>query len=59
MGHEKPLNWHYYFFLNVDLVLKDKIIVYDLGGQRIGWADYDCEFVIYIKKMNKLYFKEK
>ncbi|CAH1437886.1 unnamed protein product [Lactuca virosa] len=26
-----------------DLVLKDKIIVYDLGGQRIGWADYDCE----------------
>ncbi|KAK1409967.1 hypothetical protein QVD17_36498 [Tagetes erecta] len=25
-----------------DLVLKDKIIVYDLGGQRIGWADYDC-----------------
>ncbi|KAI3705486.1 hypothetical protein L1987_75724 [Smallanthus sonchifolius] len=25
-----------------DLVLKDKIIVYDLGGQRIGWSDYDC-----------------
>lgn len=25
-----------------DLVLKDKIIVYDLGSQRIGWADYDC-----------------
>ncbi|KAK9061581.1 hypothetical protein SSX86_018763 [Deinandra increscens subsp. villosa] len=27
-----------------DLVLKDKIIVYDLGGQRIGWSDYDCKF---------------
>ncbi|KAL8210435.1 hypothetical protein R6Q57_004872 [Mikania cordata] len=25
-----------------DLVLKDKIIVYDLGHQRIGWSDYDC-----------------
>ncbi|OIT29549.1 PREDICTED: aspartic proteinase-like protein 2 isoform X1 [Nicotiana attenuata] len=25
-----------------DLVLKDKIIVYDLAGQRVGWANYDC-----------------
>ncbi|XP_059430614.1 aspartic proteinase 36-like [Corylus avellana] len=25
-----------------DLVLKDKIFVYDLAGQRIGWASYDC-----------------
>ncbi|KZV47183.1 aspartic protein-like protein 2 [Dorcoceras hygrometricum] len=25
-----------------DLVLKDKIVVYDLAGQRIGWANYDC-----------------
>ncbi|KAL1566027.1 aspartic proteinase 36-like [Salvia divinorum] len=25
-----------------DLVLKDKIFVYDLVHQRIGWADYDC-----------------
>ncbi|KAJ0623529.1 putative nepenthesin [Helianthus annuus] len=25
-----------------DLVLKDRIVVYDLGGQRIGWANYDC-----------------
>ncbi|VVA34088.1 PREDICTED: aspartic [Prunus dulcis] len=25
-----------------DLVLKDKIIVYDLALQRIGWANYDC-----------------
>ncbi|PWA50602.1 Aspartic peptidase [Artemisia annua] len=27
-----------------DLVLKDKIIVYDLGGQRLGWFDYNCKF---------------
>ncbi|KAK3043612.1 hypothetical protein RJ639_001674 [Escallonia herrerae] len=27
-----------------DLVLKDKIVVYDLAGQRIGWANYDCKF---------------
>lgn len=25
-----------------DLVLKDKIVVYDLAGQRIGWVNYDC-----------------
>ncbi|KAJ4754553.1 Eukaryotic aspartyl protease family protein [Rhynchospora pubera] len=25
-----------------DLVLKDKIFVYDLANQRIGWSDYDC-----------------
>ncbi|XP_022883569.1 aspartic proteinase-like protein 2 isoform X2 [Olea europaea var. sylvestris] len=28
-----------------DLVLKDKIVVYDLAGQRIGWANYDCSSV--------------
>lgn len=27
-----------------DLLLVDKIVVYDLAGQRIGWADYDCKF---------------
>ncbi|KAI3895166.1 hypothetical protein MKX03_025558 [Papaver bracteatum] len=26
----------------VNLVLKDKIIVYDLARQRIGWVNYDC-----------------
>lgn len=25
-----------------DLVLKDKIVVYDLANQRIGWVNYDC-----------------
>ncbi|XP_019150478.1 PREDICTED: aspartic proteinase-like protein 2 isoform X2 [Ipomoea nil] len=25
-----------------DLVLKDKIVVYDLANQRIGWTNYDC-----------------
>ncbi|XP_057728624.1 aspartic proteinase 36 [Arachis stenosperma] len=25
-----------------DLVLKDKIVVYDLAGQRLGWAPYNC-----------------
>lgn len=29
-----------------DLVLKDKIVVYDLAGQRIGWANYDCKLQI-------------
>ncbi|KAM0894967.1 hypothetical protein ACQ4PT_024128 [Festuca glaucescens] len=26
-----------------DLVLKDKIFVYDLANMRMGWADYDCK----------------
>uniref|UniRef100_A0A803M6B2 Peptidase A1 domain-containing protein n=1 Tax=Chenopodium quinoa TaxID=63459 RepID=A0A803M6B2_CHEQI len=25
-----------------DLVLKDKIVVYDLANQRVGWVNYDC-----------------
>ncbi|XP_059646781.1 aspartic proteinase 36-like [Cornus florida] len=29
-----------------DLVLKDKIFVYDLARQRIGWADYDCSLTV-------------
>jgi len=29
---------------NADLVLKDKIIVYDLARQQIGWTNYDCKF---------------
>ena len=34
----------WWFFHFTDLVLKDKIIVYDLAHQRIGWANYDCKF---------------
>ncbi|XP_015882064.2 aspartic proteinase 36 isoform X2 [Ziziphus jujuba] len=29
-----------------DLVLVDKIVVYDLAGQQIGWADYDCSMSV-------------
>ncbi|XP_011101466.1 aspartic proteinase-like protein 2 [Sesamum indicum] len=29
-----------------DLFLKDKIFVYDLAHQRIGWADYDCSLSV-------------
>lgn len=29
-----------------DLVLKDKIVVYDLARQRIGWANYDCSMSV-------------
>ncbi|ESR37638.1 hypothetical protein WN944_027715 [Citrus x changshan-huyou] len=29
-----------------DLVLKDKIFVYDLAGQRIGWSNYDCSMSV-------------
>ncbi|KAE8691822.1 hypothetical protein F3Y22_tig00110879pilonHSYRG00118 [Hibiscus syriacus] len=29
-----------------DLVLKDKIFVYDLANQRIGWTNYDCSMSV-------------
>lgn len=29
-----------------DLVLKDKIFVYDLARQRIGWTNYDCSMSV-------------
>ncbi|KAL0336945.1 UNVERIFIED_CONTAM: Aspartic proteinase-like protein 2 [Sesamum calycinum] len=35
-----------FVFLYPDLVLKDKIFVYDLAHQRIGWADYDCSLSV-------------
>lgn len=27
----------------VDIVLKDKVFVYDLAQQRIGWVNHDCK----------------
>lgn len=38
-----------------DLVLKDKIVVYDLAHQRIGWANYDCKFTREILLLQRLY----
>ncbi|KAL0418271.1 UNVERIFIED_CONTAM: Aspartic proteinase-like protein 2 [Sesamum radiatum] len=35
-----------------DLVLKDKIVVYDLAGQRIGWANYDCSLSVNVSLSN-------
>ncbi|KAL4371474.1 hypothetical protein AHAS_Ahas06G0169400 [Arachis hypogaea] len=29
-----------------DLVLKDKIFVYDLANERIGWTNYDCSLSV-------------
>lgn len=39
--------WPFSLFLSIffaDLVLKDKVVVYDLANQRIGWTNYDCKF---------------
>ncbi|KAL8487243.1 hypothetical protein ACS0TY_023790 [Phlomoides rotata] len=35
-----------------DLVLKDKVVVYDLAGQRIGWANYDCSSPVNVSTSN-------
>ncbi|KAD5803122.1 hypothetical protein E3N88_14482 [Mikania micrantha] len=39
IGFQKSLNG---ITVLGDLVLKDKIFVYDLSRNRIGWTDYDC-----------------
>ncbi|KAM0996720.1 hypothetical protein ACFX13_006728 [Malus domestica] len=36
-----------------DLVLKDKIVVYDLGGQRIGWTNYDCSTTVNVSATSR------
>ncbi|XP_071690647.1 aspartic proteinase 36-like isoform X2 [Rutidosis leptorrhynchoides] len=38
-----------------DLVLKDKIFVYDLSLRRIGWADYDSDVNVSIKSNKNEY----
>ncbi|KAI7724558.1 LOW QUALITY PROTEIN: hypothetical protein M8C21_003320, partial [Ambrosia artemisiifolia] len=40
-----------------DIVLKDKIFVYDLSRNRMGWTDYDCsaEVNVSIKSYNNEY----
>ncbi|CAI0557120.1 unnamed protein product [Linum tenue] len=39
-----------------DLVLKDKIFVYDLVRQRIGWVKYDCSSSVNISVPNDDFF---
>ncbi|XP_042511839.1 aspartic proteinase 36 isoform X2 [Macadamia integrifolia] len=43
IGFQRPLDMP--MTILGDLVLRDKIFIYDLVNQRIGWTDYDCEFV--------------
>ena len=38
------------FVLIADVVLKDKIIVYDLARRRLGWDKRDCK-IIYPHKL--------
>ncbi|KGN46902.1 aspartic proteinase-like protein 2 [Cucumis sativus] len=36
-----------------DLVLKDKIFIYDLANQRIGWTNYDCSMSVNVSTATK------
>lgn len=35
-----------------DLVLQNKIVIYDLAGQRIGWANYNCAQSVNVSTAN-------
>ncbi|XP_024023777.1 aspartic proteinase-like protein 2 [Morus notabilis] len=37
-----------------DLVLKDKIVVYDLSGDRIGWVNYDCSMPVNVSTTSSM-----
>ena len=41
--------------LVADLVLKDKIFVYDLANMRMGWADYDCKHT-FLETISSIFF---
>lgn len=38
----------FFFFANLlsDLVLSNKLVLYDLENQAIGWADYNCKSLL-------------
>lgn len=39
-----------------DLVLTNKLVVYDLENMTIGWADYNCEYpFIYMLNLQRLF----
>lgn len=31
------------FLENADLVLSNKLVIYDIENQTIGWTEYNCE----------------
>lgn len=33
--------------VNADLVLSNKLVVYDLETQVIGWTEYNCEYIFF------------
>lgn len=37
----------------VDIVLKDKVFVYDLAQQRIGWVNHDCSLPVNVSQSDK------
>ena len=41
--------------LVADLVLKDKIFVYDLANMHMGWADYDCKHT-FLETISSIFF---
>ena len=49
------LNLIFHVFVFADIVMKDKIFVYDLARQRIGWANYDCKLRTYKAVCTNLY----
>ncbi|KZV51708.1 aspartic protein-like protein 2 [Dorcoceras hygrometricum] len=38
-----------------DIILQNKVVVYDLAGQKIGWMDYDCSSSVNVSTINGTY----
>lgn len=42
--HAPILLFQLYTFLCADLVLSNKLVLYDLEKQAMGWTEYNCEY---------------
>ena len=40
--------------LLADLVLSNKLVLYDLENQTIGWTEYNCEYEVFASLFSKL-----
>ncbi len=42
------IHWLLQLFPIADMVLSNKLVLYDLEQQTIGWTEYNCEYYVVI-----------